>query len=96
MYAADAWLRIYDAPTDAAIGKYVATIPHVLHEDITCLVQNLDIPRAGWGRAAHGGAAGQGGAGQGRAGQSRTGRRQIGSPRRRPSLLPSRASKTMP
>ena len=31
---------------------------------------------------------------RGGAGQSRTGRRRVGSPRRQPSLLPSRQSKT--
>ena len=33
--AADALLRVYDARTDAAIGKYVATLPQVTHEEIT-------------------------------------------------------------
>ena len=33
--SADALLRAYDARTDAAIGKYVATLPQVMHEEIT-------------------------------------------------------------
>ena len=38
--AADALLRVYDARTDAAIGKYVATLPQVMHEEITRILMH--------------------------------------------------------
>ena len=41
------------------------------------------------------GGAAHGGAGRGRAGPGRTGRRRVGSPTRRPCLLPFRASNTL-
>ena len=38
--AADALLRVYDARTDAAIGKYVATLPRAMHEEITDILMH--------------------------------------------------------
>ena len=38
--AADALLRVYDARTDAAIEKYVATLPQVMHEEITNILMH--------------------------------------------------------
>ena len=61
------------------------------HERI-CRVQNLDVPRAGRCTAGRRTAGRRGGAGRGGAGWGGSGRWRVCSPRKQPSLLPSKTT----